>query len=336
MSKYHALLLACALIAPGSAFALSCGDTVTSDVTLTADLHCTTGWTALYVPTPGVTINLNGHTLSGTTGLAGITVQHASDVSIKGPGTIKGFWAGVNTLRSDALTIAGIDFRDLGMGVAVALSQKNGLYANTFNGISSISVYIAEPDTAARTPSGSHSIFDNAFKSVSNGVVLCGMDTGGSDISGNSFAIVSETAIHLRDDSNYNTIRSNTIVDAGQHGIVLRASSRNRIETNLIEYGNIGVALYPEYGNCHHSPFVATTGYNSIDGNVIRRHATGMYFGLGLAGNTVYKNWTRYNQLHDDGVGMHFRRDAVSNGGTTNDYTGTTTPAIDENGRNLY
>jgi parallel beta-helix repeat protein len=335
MSKLHSWLLACALIAPSSAFAVNCGDTITSNLTLTSDLHCSTGWTALYVPTSGVTINLNGHTLSGTPGQAGISLSYASGVTIKGPGRISGFWSGVNTLHSDNLTVTGIDFEDLGMGVTVALSQKNVFSANSFTRIASIALSIDEAPTT-RFASGSHSIVDNVFEAVRNGINLCGMDTGGSNIAGNSFGATSESAIQLRDGSQYNTIRSNVITDTGLNGIVLRGSSSNTVENNLLEYGNMGISLYPEYGSCIHPSGAAVVGYNKINGNVVRKHETGIHFGFGLAYTSVYKNWANYNQLHDDGVGMYFRTDAYSNGGTTNDYTGTATPAIDENGYNLY
>ena len=41
-------------------------------MTLTADLHCSSGPYALDVQANGITINLNGHTLSGTSAVAGI------------------------------------------------------------------------------------------------------------------------------------------------------------------------------------------------------------------------------------------------------------------------
>jgi parallel beta-helix repeat protein len=292
----------------------------------------------LYVPTPGVTVDLNGHTLSGSRSLVGINVFDASGVTIKGPGKITGFWGGITTLRSHELSVVGIDFENMGMGAAIAHSQKNTFYANTFTRISSTGLYFSDSSTTEpRRGLGYHNIADNAFKTVRSGIELCGLDTGGSVISGNSFAHMSDYAIHLRDGSQYNTLRSNVIVDIGLIGIVLRGSSNNAVETNLIEYGNQGIALYPEYSSsCIRPPGAAVVRNNRIDGNVIRKQHTGIYFGLGLAGTSVYKNYTRYNQLHDDAVGMHFRLDAVSNGGTTNDYTGTATSAIDESGFNSY
>jgi hypothetical protein len=337
MSKFHTMLLACALLMPVPALALSCGQTVTADVTLTADLHCSTGWTALYVPTSGVTINLNGHTLSGTRALSGISVSDAPNVTLKGPGRIAGFWSGVNAFRSDFLNVSGVDFDQLNQGVIITYGQKSSLITNTFSAIEAYAIRVNEPaSTSAALPSGRHYIAGNHFNASTNGIDLCGMNTGSSMIENNTFSSMSETAIQLRDESAYNTIRSNMITNAGTSGIVLRGVHHNAIETNLIEYGTNGIALYPEFGICRVLSSIAIVGYNNIDGNVIRKHQTGIYFGLGLPDTGLYKNLTRYNQLHDDAVGMRFRTDARSNGGTTNDYTGTATPVIDENGNNLY
>ncbi len=343
MSKLSSLLLTCALMAPAlfapnTAHALSCGDTITSNITLTADLHCTTGWTAMYVPTPGITINLNGHTLSGTSALSGISVNDADNVTIKGPGRITGFWGGVNAFRSDALRVEGVDFEELNKGVVVTLSQNSNLLANRFAKMSWLGISVTEPVTAAGAiPSGGHYFAGNDFKTSVNGIELCGMNTGNSLIENNSFSSMTETAIKLHDASAKNIIRSNMIADTGSSGIILRGARYNSIENNLIEYGDNGVALYPEFGGgCRNPGGIARVAYNNIKGNTIRKQRVGIYFGFGLPDTRVFKNWADYNQLHNNEIGMYFRTDAYSNGGTTNDYTGTLTPAIDESGGNVY
>jgi hypothetical protein len=343
MHKLPALLLACALAVPAmfasdTAHALSCGDTITSNVTLTADLHCTTGWTAMYVPTPGITINLNGHTLSGTSALSGISVNYANNVTIKGPGAITGFWAGVNAFRSDSLIVEGVDFEQLNKGIIVTLSQKSTLAANRFNNMSWLGISVTEPVTAAGViPSGGHYFAYNDFKTSVNGIELCGMNTGSSLIENNAFSSLTEAAIKLHDASAKNTIRSNMIVDIGQTAIILRGGRDNSIKSNVIEYGNTGIALYPEFGGgCRNPGTIPTVAYNYMQDNTIRKQRFGIYFGLGLSGTRVFKNWADYNKLQNNEIGMYFRMDAYSNGGFGNDYTGTLTPGIDETGGNVY
>ncbi|AQZ64119.1 hypothetical protein BKM31_24025 [[Actinomadura] parvosata subsp. kistnae] len=87
------------LAAPGVAHAsaqnaVSCGDVLTSSVTLTADLVCA-GGVALTVQTDDVDIDLNGHSLIGTAPGTAIQVQNAVGVTIRN-GTITGFTTGLH------------------------------------------------------------------------------------------------------------------------------------------------------------------------------------------------------------------------------------------------
>ncbi|MCB1564608.1 MAG: hypothetical protein KDI78_03055, partial [Xanthomonadales bacterium] len=95
---------------------LRCGDVIDQDVTLSADLHCASGESALTVTRSGVRIDLNGHTISGTSRSDGIDVIDARDVSIVGPGRIEGFRAGVYAVRTQRLALSTIEFDNLDTG----------------------------------------------------------------------------------------------------------------------------------------------------------------------------------------------------------------------------
>lgn len=331
------LLLSCTLLAPVPAFALSCGDTVTADVTLTTDLHCTTGSSALRVAASGVTIDLNGHTLSGDSSLPGIHVHDANNVTITGPGTIRGFSIGVYGMRSHELKVGGIDFEDIAIGASISHALKTAFVANKFSRTGSTALAFYDNSTIEpRRGLSRHSIQENSFTDVHGGVLLCGVETGGSVIANNAFSRADEFAIRLRESSDYNTIRSNIIADTRNTGIDLNASSLNTIHDNVIDNGDVGVAIHAGTGSCNRPPAPSRAHTNAISSNAIRGQITGIRFGSGGAGTTVYKNTARYNQFHGDIVGMYFRLDAVSNGGLGNDYTATFVPAIDESGFNSY
>jgi hypothetical protein len=83
-----------ALAAPSGASALSCGDTVTSNVKLTADLDCSASATnGLIVGKSGITINLNNHTITGPGGTAydGIDNEDGFDKITLKNGTINDY-----------------------------------------------------------------------------------------------------------------------------------------------------------------------------------------------------------------------------------------------------
>lgn len=74
--------------------AIQCGDTITTDTTLTANLGpCPSD--GLVLSGTEVTLNLNGHTITGSSGGDGLKVQ-GGVVTIKGPGTIAKFGTGIS------------------------------------------------------------------------------------------------------------------------------------------------------------------------------------------------------------------------------------------------
>src|SRR3954451_5698854 len=99
------------LAAPAGAQALSCGDFVTKNVTLKADLDCSAGDSGgLVVGSDGVTIDLNGHTImgaGGAEGYLGIENEGYRKVTIK-DGTIRAFQDDVffyNVVNSRVLNV---------------------------------------------------------------------------------------------------------------------------------------------------------------------------------------------------------------------------------------
>ncbi|MBA3750867.1 MAG: right-handed parallel beta-helix repeat-containing protein [Nitrosopumilus sp.] len=90
------------LAAPVST-SLSCGQVIKESVKLSANLDCKTD--GLIVGSDGITIDLNGFTISGPgvkSSKVGLMLANNDDVQVTGTGTIKGFQAGVlNTGGSD-------------------------------------------------------------------------------------------------------------------------------------------------------------------------------------------------------------------------------------------
>jgi len=96
-----------------------CGAVLTTDSRLVADLTCPSGDGV--VLTPGVTLDLRGHTLSGSEGATGIVLPSLGDVAIRN-GTVAGWGTGVRTYDpwdevGGTVTITRITFRGNGSGV---------------------------------------------------------------------------------------------------------------------------------------------------------------------------------------------------------------------------
>lgn len=115
-SHYCKTNMAAALVALGTllvssaAIALECGDTVTESVTLGEDIICTDpGDTGIIVGASNVTIDLNGHSISGfkREGSVGILVRGVSNVTIQN-GTVEFFARGVVVDVASSITVGGI------------------------------------------------------------------------------------------------------------------------------------------------------------------------------------------------------------------------------------
>ena len=101
---------------------VSCGDILIADTTLDSDLNCV-GTKGLIIGADGITVNLNGHTITGTAvgfahGIdnAGNQVSDPApggfdDVTIKN-GTIVGFEQGIRAVEVSGFTIKDVTVRD--------------------------------------------------------------------------------------------------------------------------------------------------------------------------------------------------------------------------------
>ena len=98
--------------------AIACGSTLTKSTTLTADLLNCPG-TALVIGADGITVNLAGHTISGTNakGSEGIANDGHAGVRILGSGKITDFRLnGVGMRKAPKSVVRGLTIRRIGAG----------------------------------------------------------------------------------------------------------------------------------------------------------------------------------------------------------------------------
>jgi hypothetical protein len=166
-----ALLLMLALGGVGQASATAspaCGDTVTADVTLTADLVCPSG-TGLYV-VPRIVVDFAGHSLRG--GGTGVGVFGGDTTTVLRNGKIAGFGTGI----AEGLTVEQMVIAGNGTGIAAINSKL------VINGSS-----ISDNDGDGVRANGGASITDSSI--VRNGgraiYSLQGLAMTGSNVSDN-------------------------------------------------------------------------------------------------------------------------------------------------------
>jgi len=117
------LLLGSGAFVSTPAYALNCGDVVTTNVTLTSNLACVDS-NGLTVGASGITIDLNGYTIScaglpagflgscqptvASPSRIGIASNGHNAVTVRGPGTITGFDVGVSLINGTGLQALGL------------------------------------------------------------------------------------------------------------------------------------------------------------------------------------------------------------------------------------
>jgi len=328
-----ALLAAC-----GLAHAQSCGDTITGNVTLTGDLHCTTGWLALDVPTSGITIDLNGYTISGTHDLAGIRVDGDS-VTIKN-GRIEGFWGGVVGGNAHGLVVQDLVFAGMDGGVILVDSDAAQISRNRFDSIVGDAIGITTPAGSKHAGPGGHYVGYNIILNSGTGIHLCGHATGNSQIVGNEMEDTRDSGIHLEEASNGHDVSKNSIASSLNTAIVVRGSRDNTIAWNHLKGGRLGIAFLAQFaGACATGPVGdSEVRDNLVDGNSVFYFDNAITLGQGVDSTArVLKNKIRYNKFYYGGTGLFFQTDAHFNDAAIgNAYSGTGTPVVDDGFGNGY
>ena len=198
-------------LTPSSGVA-SCGETIMEDVTLTSDLECGPG-DGLTVAASGITINLNGYSISSSDeagsedpsmdfdGSSGILVANVDDVDITGLGEISGFDRGITFMGSSDGHVTDLQIANNGVGVLISSSEATEITRNTLtnNGIAVISDL------------SNHGViaFNQVVANLEQGMLLLGSDM--NTVAANNMFGNGDNGIYLDILSNENTIDFNTV-----------------------------------------------------------------------------------------------------------------------------
>jgi parallel beta-helix repeat protein len=212
-----------------------CGQTITSNTTLTADLGPCPNF-GLIIGASNITLDLGGHTLSGTPqplDNAGVYMKGRTGVTVKN-GTITAFDAGVAIEGGTANTVSNIRaidnigrfsggvFSNFGDGVAIMSSTNNKILSNVLQNnapYSGVGIYTLVDSNHPRTTSGpaSGNVIDGNDV-LSNKLGRDGL-TGSNDNDG----------IRLETNTTGTIITNNRVIDSGLDGIALFVGSADTV-----------------------------------------------------------------------------------------------------------
>lgn len=194
---------------PLTASAVQCGDVLTQDTELDADLTCGPGQVALTIGASGIRVDLKGHTLTGAftgslaTGGIGVLVPSPfTGVEIRN-GTVRGFGLGVRLDTTSGNTVRTLTLQQNIRGIDVANANGNTLEKNR--------------------------IENSALDAVRLGGVSSNNLVRQNTLVGNVFGI------SVADDTRANTVTQNTVTSGGAFGIaVFTSGSGNAVTRNTV------------------------------------------------------------------------------------------------------
>ena len=222
-----------AWVAPAQA-ALECSDTISTDKTLRSDLECPLDTNGLLINGDGVTLDMNGHTISAApqADSSALQVEGSGDVRVV-DGKLRGFNIGVNASNSADVTIKGMDVRKAqGYGVYVVEANRVRLLDSTVRGPGELGVITRDTTDHLR-------IAGNDLRGV-------GMEIDGDDqkVIGNEVSSPGEPGVSVVGGGG-SEIERNRISDVtGGAGIVLLTGvGAVRVDDNTIDGAEFGGIL---------------------------------------------------------------------------------------------
>jgi parallel beta-helix repeat protein len=302
---------------------ISCGQTITHDIRLTADLGPCPG-PGIVIGADDVTVDLAGHTISGdgapcgeTTCDAGVdnTAGHG-DLRIVG-GTIRGFAVGILSIggAGDLLVAGNRVVDNLNGGIVVGESDGDVVRHNTVTGSTfgcGILLVASNATTVAHNAIDRNNLGICLFGESSHNVVRHNVVThdhdeaisisgAGNLIEGNRLADNADGIIAQDDVASDNMIRHNVATgtgafghpDSGGFGVILDGADRNTVVHNTLS-GVRGPAIY----------VVQLDGASAAEGNVISHNRAtsggndGILIGDGSSDTLVDHN-AAYGSGHD-------------------------------------
>ncbi|MDB4511912.1 right-handed parallel beta-helix repeat-containing protein [Arenicella sp.] len=320
-----------------AAHAISCEDIITSSITLSSDLYCSTDQAALVVSADNVTIDLNGFTIFGIGSTVGIIASDKNNLTVTN-GKFKGVNSGVLANRVTGLKVNNIVVTDSGNGVVGNSINnaiiENNIFVDTYRGVS------IQNDQATMT-ANNNVIDSNLFYRSDTAIYICGNNADDNLLTNNAIWKSTTAGIRLIQ-SDRTQISSNTVFETANAAIALSSSSYSTINNNNLRRGSIGLSVDTNSTttSCLGS-FNRSSYKNVFDSNYSMEFEYGVHLGNSRKISTipnrdlVLTNSVMRNKIYNNQVGIFFNTNARYNS-TSNAFQGTITPIIDDGFGNRY
>jgi parallel beta-helix repeat protein len=301
----------------GTSPAIGCGTTLTKSTRLTADiLHCP--GTALVIGADGITVDLGGHTISGTNaaGSEGIANDGHAGVRIVGSGRISDFRLnGVGLRKAPQSIVRGLTIRRIGAGgvegepvsagIAVVDSPASRIVDNdVVNDVEAFQVDGADVLNSPGSLVGGNRFDHNSW----NGLILIASPE--SRIVRNELDGNGNNGSEINGASDDTSVTDNSTDDNAAFGLVVGAAAHARVVGNSARGNDVGLFFFDLHDSLiarnsakgNREGLTLTGGQAGSDGNRLtdntanRNDQTGIVIVDGANGNIVSGNTATANQ----------------------------------------
>jgi parallel beta-helix repeat protein len=192
----------------------TCGSVITKDVTLRSDLQCDKD--GLIVGADGITINLNGHTITHNDGKnsnsavdptkifggnTGILVPNSNHIAVSGPGEISNFDTGIAFTGTSGGKVSDVILKNNKAGALILGSNNIEVSINTFSN--------NNYGVVSKSSQGDKVVFNSISGSKNQGIVF--IDTDNSILAANNMFGNGQNGIFLDSQSSNNKIDYNNV-----------------------------------------------------------------------------------------------------------------------------
>ena len=277
--------------------AVTCGATLTKSTTLSKDLHCQ--GTALVIGADGITVNLAGHTISGTNAAGGegiasdghanvqIVSGRITDFRLNGVGIRGGSGNVVRGVTIRRIGAGGVEGEPVSAGIALVGSPGGRIVGNDV--ANDVDAFQADGADVLNSP-GSVVQANRLSRNSWDGLVLIG--SAGSRVTGNELDGNKNHGTEINGASDSTVVTGNTADGNAGIGIVFGSARDARVVGNSATRNDLGLFFFDLHDSL-------------ISGNSARANRNGIeLFGgqFGSDGNRLIANVANGNA--ETGIGL--------------------------------
>lgn len=263
----------------------------------------------------GITLDGNGHWVTGTGTGNGVYASYRSSVTIKNLNVSK-FFFGIYLRLCSNCTLSGNTASNNRYGIYLYGSGNNELKDNTCEYNTSFGIYLAS--------SGSNTINNNNSSSNKADGIYLSNSSNNNTVTSNTCNSNSNYGISLSSGSNNNTITANTVEYNTYFGIYVSSCSYNTLTNNTcISNASIGIYLSACSDNtltnntCNSNTFngislVSNSINNTITANTVSNNRHGIYLYVS-SNNILNDNTCEYNTFHGIYLASNSNSNTINN-----------------------